>query len=73
MQAPARGLPGAACAPLGKQMLLERRHFNTTDKLERRHFNWLTGSVCASDICRDIHKRSERILMSRDTGSTLTS
>ena len=42
-------------------------------QLERRHFNWLTSSACASDIFGDIHKRSERILMSRDIGSTLTS
>jgi len=42
-------------------------------QLERRHFNWLTSSACARDVVRDIHKRSERILVSRDTGSTLTS
>ena len=38
-----------------------------------RHLKWFARSACASDIFMDIQKRSDRILMSRDTGSTLTS
>jgi hypothetical protein len=48
-----------------------------TRQLKRRHLRWLASSACASYIFKDIkmsHKRrSEWILMSRDTGSTLRS
>jgi len=47
--------------------------FDLQQTARGRHLKWFARSACANDIFRDIQKRSDRILMSRDTGSTLTS